>query len=125
MFANSSISDVKKKLEHYCVYQERCHDDVLQKLRGMALNSDEIDEVIVHLIENNFLNEERFACCFARGKFRIKKWGKIRIVNELKSRTISQYNINTALKEIDDEEYTTTFHSLSETTWVNITEKNK
>lgn len=125
MFANSSISDVKKKLEHYCVYQERCHDDVLQKLRGMALNSDEIDEVIVHLIENNFLNEERFACCFARGKFRIKKWGKIRIVNELKSRTISQYNINTALKEIDDEEYTTTFHSLSEITWVNITEKNK
>ena len=125
MFANSSISDVKKKLEHYCVYQERCHDDVLQKLRGMALNSDEIDEVIVHLIENNFLNEERFACCFARGKFRIKKWGKIRIVNELKSRTISQYNINTALKEIDDEEYTTTFHSLSETTWVNIAEKNK
>ena len=125
MFANSSISDVKKKLEHYCVYQERCHDDVLQKLRSMALNSDEIDEVIVHLIENNFLNEERFACCFARGKFRIKKWGKIRIVNELKSRTISQYNINTALKEIDDEEYTTTFHSLSETTWVNITEKNK
>lgn len=125
MFANSSISDVKKKLEHFCVYQERCHDEVIQKLRSMALNSAEIDEVVVHLIENNFLNEERFACCFARGKFRIKKWGKIRIVNELKSRTISQYNINTALKEIDDEEYTTTFHSLSEITWVNITEKNK
>jgi regulatory protein len=125
VFANSSISDVKKKLEHFCVYQERCHDEVIQKLRSMALNSAEIDEVVVHLIENNFLNEERFACCFARGKFRIKKWGKIRIVNELKSRTISQYNINTALKEIDDEEYTTTFHSLSEITWVNITEKNK
>lgn len=120
-----SSLNAKKKLEHYCAYQERCHDEVIQKLRSMALNSDEIDEVVVHLIENNFLNEERFACSFARGKFRIKKWGKIRIVNELKFRTISQYTINQALKEIDEEEYLTTFHSLSELTWNTITEKNK
>ena len=120
-----SSLNAKKKLEHYCAYQERCHDEVIQKLRNMALNSDEIDEVVVHLIENNFLNEERFACSFARGKFRIKKWGKIRIVNELKFRTISQYNINQALKEIDEEEYLSTFHSLSELTWNTITEKNK
>jgi regulatory protein len=91
----------------------------------MALSSDEIDEVVVYLIENNFLNEERFACSFARGKFRIKKWGKIRIVNELKFRTISQYNINQALKEIDEEEYLSTFDSLSELTWNTISEKNK
>jgi len=120
-----SSLNAKKKLEHYCAYQERCHDEVIQKLRNMALNSDEIDEVVVHLIENNFLNEERFACSFARGKFRIKKWGKIRIVNELKFRTISQYNINQALKEIDEKEYLSTFHSLSELTWNTITEKNK
>ncbi len=120
-----SSLNAKKKLEHYCAYQERCHDEVIQKLRSMALNSDEIDEVVVHLIENNFLNEERFACSFARGKFRIKKWGKIRIVNELKFRTISQYTINQALKEIDEEEYLTTFHSLSELTWNTITGKNK
>ena len=125
MQLNSTISDAKKKLEHYCAYQERCHDEVIQKLRNMVLNSDEIDEVVVHLIENNFLNEERFACSFARGKFRIKKWGKIRIVNELKFRTISQYTINQALKEIDEEEYLTTFHSLSELTWNTITGKNK
>ncbi len=125
MQLNSTISDAKKKLEHYCAYQERCHDEVIQKLRNMALDSNEIDEVIVHLIENNFLNEERFACCFARGKFRIKNWGKIRIINELKSRNISQYNVNQALKEIEENDYITTFNSLSETTWANITEKNK
>ena len=120
-----SSLNAKKKLEHYCAYQERCHDEVILKLRSMALNSVEIDEVVVHLIENNFLNEERFACSFARGKFRIKKWGKIRIVNELKFRTISQFNINQALKEIDEVEYLSTFHSLSELTWNTITEKNK
>ena len=120
-----SSLNAKKKLEHYCAYQERCHDEVILKLRSMALNSVEIDEVVVHLIENNFLNEERFACSFARGKFRIKKWGKIRIVNELKFRTISQFNINQALKEIDEGEYLSTFHSLSELTWNTITEKNK
>ena len=110
MQLNSTISDAKKKLEHYCAYQERCHDEVIQKLRNMALDSNEIDEVIVHLIENNFLNEERFACCFARGKFRIKNWGKIRIINELKSRNISQYNVNQALKEIEENDYITTFN---------------
>jgi regulatory protein len=120
-----SSLNAKKKLEHYCAYQERCHDEVILKLRSMSLNSVEIDEVVVHLIENNFLNEERFACSFARGKFRIKKWGKIRIVNELKFRTISQYTINQALKEIDEGEYLSTFHSLSELTWNTITEKNK
>ena len=125
MSSTNSTLNAKKKLEHYCAYQERCHDEVILKLRSMSLNSVEIDEVVVHLIENNFLNEERFACSFARGKFRIKKWGKIRIVNELKFRTISQYNINQALKEIDEGEYLSTFHSLSELTWNIITEKNK
>jgi regulatory protein len=125
MSSTNSTLNAKKKLEHYCAYQERCHDEVILKLRSMSLNSVEIDEVVVHLIENNFLNEERFACSFARGKFRIKKWGKIRIVNELKFRTISQYTINQALKEIDEGEYLSTFHSLSELTWNTITEKNK
>ena len=83
-----------------------------------------IDSIIVHLIENNYLNEERFACSFARGKHRIKFWGKIRIVNELKFRNISQYNINTALKEISSQEYATTFHLVSERHWNIITERN-
>jgi regulatory protein len=83
-----------------------------------------IDLIIVHLIDNKFLNEERFACSFARGKHRIKHWGKIRIVNELKFRKISQYNITTALKEITPEEYCSTFHTAAERQWANIRESN-
>lgn len=124
MFVNNTIKIAIKKLEHYCAYQERCHNEVVQKLRDMTLDSNEIDEVVVYLIENNFLNEERFACGFARGKFRIKHWGKIRIVNELKFRNISQHNINTALKEITTEDYLASFHSIADRNWENIQESN-
>jgi hypothetical protein len=74
-----SIKDARNKIEHYCAYQERCHTEVERK-RTMKMDSEEIDEIIAHLINDNFLNEERFAC-FARGKHRIKQWGKIRITN--------------------------------------------
>ena len=88
------------------------------------MDQDEIDQIIVQLIADNFLNEERFACSYARGKHRIKHWGKIRIVNELKFRKISQYNINLALKEITTEEYEATFHNLAEQNWESIRESN-
>ncbi|SDG99852.1 regulatory protein [Flavobacterium omnivorum] len=113
------------KIEHYCAYQERCHEEVVQKLWSMKMDSDEIDTIVVHLIKDNFLNESRFACSFARGKHRIKFWGKIRIVNELKFRKITQYNINLALKEITPEEYATTFDSLSQRQWEAIRETNR
>lgn len=119
-----TIKQATKKLEHYCAYQDRCHEEVIQKLRSMKMDSDEIDAIIVHLIASNFLNESRFACSFARGKHRIKHWGKIRIVNELKFRKISQYNINLALKEITTEEYEATFHNLAEQNWESIRELN-
>lgn len=119
-----TIQQVKQKIEAYCAYQERCHDEVIQKLRAMAVSRDDSDLVIVHLIEHNFLNEERFAQSFARGKHRIKHWGKTRIINELKLRNISQYNINAALKEIADEEYGQTFDAISLKHWHSITEKN-
>ena len=73
-----------------------------------------IDQIIHHLLQHNFLNETRYAQAFARGKFRIKKWGKIRIVRELKFREISQYNITLALKEISETDYLQTFNELSE-----------
>lgn len=123
----SSIPTLKEaiqKIEHYCAYQERCHDEVISKLKSMKLNSNEIDEIIVHLIEDNFLNETRFACSFARGKHRIKFWGKIRIINELKFRNISQYNINIGLAEITPEEYATTFDTLAQRNWESIRESN-
>lgn len=119
-----TIKGAIQKAEHYCAYQDRCHEEVVQKLRSMKMDSDEIDQIIAHLISDNFLNEERFACSFARGKHRIKHWGKIRITNELKFRGINQTLINIALKEIDPEEYYTTFDTLSNRNWESIQEKN-
>ena len=119
-----SIKEATNKIEHYCAYQERCHEEVVAKLRTMKMDSGEIDQILVKLIADNFLNEERFACSFARGKHRIKQWGKIRIVNELKSKRINQTLINIALKEIIPEEYAATFHKLAERHWESIRETN-
>ena len=119
-----TLKEAIQKIEHYCAYQERCHDEVISKLKSLKLNSNEIDKIIVHLIEHNFLNETRFACSFARGKHRIKFWGKIRIINELKFRNISQYNINLGLAEITTEEYATTFDTLAQRNWDSIRESN-
>jgi regulatory protein len=121
----SSLKEAIQKAEHFCAYQERCHEEVVAKLHSMKMDSDEIDQIMVHLIAENFLNEERFACSFARGKHRIKQWGKIRIVNELKFRKIAQTLINTALKEITPEEYLDTFHALAERHWESIRETNE
>ena len=120
----NSIKEAIQKIEHYCAYQERCHEEVASKLWSMKMNGDEIDEILAHLIAGNFLNESRFSCSFARGKHRIKCWGKVRIINELKQRKISSYNINLALKEISPEEYETTFNNLAERHWENMTERN-
>ncbi|OIV43065.1 regulatory protein RecX [Flavobacterium johnsoniae] len=113
-----------QKLEHFCAYQERCHDEVVSKLYSLKMTSDEIDLIVVQLIEGDFLNETRFACSFARGKHRMKYWGKIKITNELKARHISSTNITLALKEISNEEYFETFENLSERGWNSIHEQN-
>ncbi len=122
-----TVSEAIAKMEHYCAYQERCHNDVEDKLKTMRLIPEAKEKIIVHLIEHNFLNEERFAKAFARGKFKIKKWGKKRIVQELKFRKISAYNIKTALKEISEKDYITTFHELAEKRFdsINETDSNK
>jgi len=109
-----TLTEATKKLEHYCAYQERCHKEVITKLREMRMVPQARDLIVTHLIQENYLNEERFARAFARGKFRIKKWGRNRIVSELKQRAISKYNIKAALSEIDDNDYLTTFDELAE-----------
>jgi regulatory protein len=119
-----SIKEAIQKIEYFCSYQERSHEEVVSKLWSMKMESGEIDEIMVHLIGSNFLNEERFACSFARGKHRIKHWGKIRIVNELKFKKISQTLINIALKEISPEEYSQTFHALADRHWEFMRETN-
>jgi regulatory protein len=102
------------KARKWCAYQERSHFETKMKLREWGLNEEECDHVIAQLIEENFINELRFAQCFARGKFRIKKWGKSRITQELKIRKISAYCLKEALKEIDPEEYWQTLLILTE-----------
>ncbi|WP_245946016.1 regulatory protein RecX [Flavobacterium magnum] len=124
MYNNPALSDAIKKLERFCAYQERCHQEVAEKLRSFTLSADEKGEVVVHLIQNDFLNEERFARSFARGKHRIKGWGFQRIHNELKMRGISAFNIKEALQEIPEEEYAGTFEKLAEKQWQSISEKN-
>ncbi|MCF8322650.1 MAG: RecX family transcriptional regulator [Flavobacterium sp.] len=120
----SSLKEAQQKIEHFCAYQERCHEEVISKLIGMKMDSDEIDQIMVHLITENFLNEERFACSFARGKHRIKHWGKIRISNELKFKKIAQTIIKKALQQISPEEYLVTFHTLANRHWDAIRETN-
>jgi regulatory protein len=109
-----TVDEARKRLEHYCAYQERCHKEVIQKLYDMNMIPEARDHIIVHLLQHNFLNEERFAKAFVRGKFRIKKWGKQRLQLELKRKDINKTIIAIALKEIDLDDYYHTFHDLAE-----------
>jgi regulatory protein len=108
-----SVTEAKLKLQQFCAYQDRCHKEVIEKLQKMNMIPEAIDLIVSELIHDNFLNEERFARSFARGKFRIKKWGRLRIVRELKFRNISKYNIDSALKEIEENEYLKTLDELA------------
>jgi regulatory protein len=120
-----TVDEALKRMENYCVYQERCHKEVEEKLVEMRLIPEAKEKIFLHLIENNFLNETRFALAFARGKFRIKKWGKQRISRELKFRNISEYNIKAALERISLDEYETTLNELAAQRLLQIQEKNK
>lgn len=119
-----TVTEAKRALERYCIYQDRCHKEVTTKLKSMNMIPLAIDEIINHLIEHNFLNEERFAKSFARGKFNYKHWEKNRIVRELKFRDISSYNIKTALKEINEDEYLLKLSTIAENKLATITETN-
>jgi len=116
--------EATSKLEGYCVYQERCHKEVNQKLREMRMIPDAIDIIILHLLKHNFLNETRFAQAFTRGKFNHKKWGKQRIVRELRHRDISKYNIDLGLKEITDKDYENTFSELAQKRYFQLSSEN-
>lgn len=106
-----TVQEAKIKLYRYCAYQERCHQEVEQKLSELGVRGDHIDEIISHLISEGFLNEERFAKNFASGKFRLKHWGKLKIKRELEQRNLSHHNVRVGLREIADEEYA---HSLKQ-----------
>ena len=107
-----SFLEAKQKIEAFCAYQERCDFDVRQKLYEWNLSSEDVDALISHLISQNFLNEERFAEAYVSGKFRIKKWGRVKIRQQLKLKKISAYSINKAFQQIDDDEYMQTAREL-------------
>jgi regulatory protein len=118
-----TVTQVKKKVSDYCVYQDRSHWEVEQKLKTFSfLNEEERGEVIVWLIENDFLNEERFARSYARGKFYQKKWGKIKIIQGLKQKRVSEKLITEGLQEIDEEDYKQTLGKIAKRKWETITE---
>jgi len=94
-----------QKLKQYCAYQERSHYEVQQKIYDLGIRKHEHDEIISTLIEEDYLNEERFAKAFAGGKFRMKDWGRKKIYYALREKKVSDYSIKQAMKEIDDEEY--------------------
>jgi regulatory protein len=102
-----------RKIKHYCAYQERAHAEVKQKLYGYGLYKNEVEQLLSQLIEENYLNEERFAIAFAGGKFRIKQWGKTKIKYELAQKQVSAYCIKKALDSILDEDYEKTLAKLA------------
>ena len=103
-----------QKLKQYCAYQERSHAEVVQKLWDLGVHKAEHDAIIAALIEDDYLNEERFAMQFAGGKFRMKDWGRKKIYYALKEKKVSTYCINKALQAIPEEDYLKTLHQLAE-----------
>jgi regulatory protein len=100
-----SLSEAKVKIAAFCAYQERCQQDVRNRLAERGIVGEQAEDLIASMIEEGFLNEERFAQSFARGKFNLNRWGKIKIIQALKFKKISERCIRTGLKEIDEEDY--------------------
>lgn len=103
-----------QKAKHYCAYQERCHSEVKEKLYGFGLRKSEVEELLSKLIEEDYLNEERFAVQFTGGRFRMKQWGRVKIKYELKQKQVSEYVIRKALKIIDEDDYLSMLQKLFE-----------
>ena len=120
-----TVEEATKKMERYCAYQERSHQEVRHKLMDMHMIPEAIDVITIHLLEHNFLNEERFSKAYVSGKFYIKKWGKSRLTYQLKQKGVSKININLALKTIANEEYIEVFNDLAEKKATLIKEPNK
>ena len=109
-----TVDEAKLVLEKYCIYQDRCHQEVLDKLYKMNMITEVQEVILIHLIQSNFLNEERFAKSFTLGRFNQKKWGKIKITNQLRFKKISPVNIQIALNEINEDDYLETLKTLAD-----------
>jgi regulatory protein len=107
-----TFDEAKRKVYKYCAYQERSHQEVRRRLYELGLKSAQVNELVTHLITEGFLNEERFAKAFASGKFRLKKWGKLKIVRELEGHGLTANCIRIGLREIDTSDYLRTIGQL-------------
>lgn len=114
----------KQQIERYCAYQERSHLEVRNKLYSYGLHRNDVDEILTTLITQGFLNEERFAKAFSGGKFRMKKWGRIKIMHALESKGVSVNCIRIGLKEIDDQAYVKTLRNLLEDKCQSLPQEN-
>ena len=112
-----TVTEALEKLRNYCAYQERCHREVKNKLYQLGMIPQAIDQIIGTLVSENYLNESRFAQQFAHGKFSIKHWGKMRITRELKTRSISNYDIKQALAAIEIDAYQNKIRTISDKKW--------
>ncbi len=109
-----------QKLKHYCAYQERCHSEVKEKLYNLGIWKKDHDEIISALIEENYLNEERFAIAYAGGKWRVKQWGRVKIKYELKQKQVTEYCIKKALHQISEEEYLAVLKKLADEKYASL-----
>jgi regulatory protein len=104
-------------MKHWCAWSERCHYDCAQKLRQHGLNAAETDTLLARLVEENYLNEERYAVQFAGGHFRLKKWGRRKIEMALRQKQVSDYCIRKAMAQLEDEPYQQNLQKLAATKW--------
>jgi len=107
-----TVTEALAKMQKFCAYQERCMQDVRSKLYQFGIKNSEAEFVIAELISEKYINEERFAKTFARGKFRINRWGKVKIEVALKQKNISPFCIKKGLQEISSSEYSKTIQLL-------------
>ncbi len=112
-----------QKAKPYCAYQERSHYEVEQKLWELGIRKADQGEIISALIEEDYLNEERFAIQFAGGKFRMNEWGKKKIMYALKEKRVSEFSIKKALKSVDEDMYLKTLHGLVEKKYESLKEE--
>jgi regulatory protein len=127
MIRRSSLTPEQalQKARHYCAYQERCHREVKEKLYSFGLWKKDVEQALSTLIEENYLNEERFAIQFAGGHFRMKQWGRVKIRYELKQKQVGEYCIKKALAAIEEDDYLRTLDKLTTEKWESLkTEAN-
>lgn len=111
-YPDLTAEEALKKMQRYCAYQDRCHQEVRSKLLSLKVYGQDLENIMMLLIQERFLDEERFAKSYSRGKFRIKKWGRLRIARELKKRAISSYCIQKGMEEIEEDDYRETIRNL-------------